>query len=92
MLYMVIERFKNGESESVRKRFSEQGRMMPEGLHYLSSWIETDGKVCYQLMSTERPELFNEWISHWSDIVDLEVSPVITSAEFNAEPIGVDSR
>ena len=80
---MVIERFKNGDPTPVRERFAQRGRMLPDGLEYVDSWIQTDGAVCYQLMRTNREELFNEWIANWCDLVDFEVIPVVTSQEFN---------
>lgn len=76
---MVIETFK--DKDEIYRRFAEKGRMMPEGLNYLSSWIDTDFKKCYQLMETENVKLFDEWIANWNDLVDFEVVPVITSAE-----------
>lgn len=79
MLYMIVETFKN-EAEMYR-RFREKGRMMPTGLNYISSWVQTDFKKCYQLMETENVKLLDEWIANWSDIVDFEVFPVMTSSE-----------
>ncbi len=76
---MVVEHFKN-EAE-IYKRFREKGRMMPDGLNYVSSWIDTDFKKCFQLMETENFDLFDEWISNWKDLADFEISPVMTSAE-----------
>jgi len=80
-LYMVIERFKNGDAGSVYRRFREQGRMAPQGLTYVSSWVDSKLETCYQVMETEDRRLLDEWISHWSDIVDFEVHEVMTSAE-----------
>ena len=79
MLYMVIERFK--DAPAIYQRFREQGRMMPEGLGYVSSWIDLDFKVCYQLMETEEIVLFDGWIENWSDLMEFEIVPVRTSAE-----------
>ena len=81
MLFMVIERFKNRDSEAVYRRFRERGRMLPAGLEYLDSWIEPDYDRCFQLMSCDSPDLFQEWISHWDDLVDFEIVPVMTSKE-----------
>jgi hypothetical protein len=86
MLFMVIERFKNGDPEPVRERFKERGRMMPEGVAYISSWVTTNGATCYQVMAADQPELLDEWIANWSDIVDFEIVPVMTSDEFAAGP------
>lgn len=57
------------------------GRMAPEGLRYVSSWVETSYARCFQIMETEDPELFGQWIANWSDLIDFEVLPVVTSRE-----------
>jgi uncharacterized protein DUF3303 len=80
-LYMVIERFKGGDAVPVYRRFRDHGRLAPEGLSYVSSWVDTNLERCYQLMETDNPLLLDEWITRWSDIVDFEVHPVINSAE-----------
>ena len=38
-------------------------------------------KICYQVMETENRALLDEWMANWSDIVDFEVHPVITSKQ-----------
>jgi hypothetical protein len=78
---MVIETYTRGP-EPVYARAAEQGRMLPPGLEYLESWIEegTLGR-CFQLVETEDPSLFDEWIANWSDLVEFEIVPVIGSAE-----------
>ncbi|PYJ22344.1 MAG: hypothetical protein DME99_05715 [Verrucomicrobia bacterium] len=81
MLYMVIERFKEGAAPEVYRRFREKGRMMPEGLEYASSWIDLDFTVCYQLMQTEQIALFDGWIENWSDLMEFEIVSVRTSTE-----------
>lgn len=80
-LYMVIERFKGGDAVPVYRRFRDSGRLAPEGLAYVSSWVDTNLEHCYQLMETDEPQLLQQWMAQWSDIVDFEVIPVITSAE-----------
>jgi hypothetical protein len=80
-LYMVIERFKGGDAAPVYRRFREHGRLAPDGLTYVSSWVDTNLESCYQLMETDDPRLLDDWIARWSDIVDIEVHPVINSAE-----------
>jgi hypothetical protein len=84
MLFMVIERFKNRDAAPVYKRFREQGRMAPEGLKYIDSWIETNFDRCFQLMECDDPELFQAWIANWQDLVDFEVVEVITSKQASA--------
>ncbi|MBI4934109.1 MAG: DUF3303 family protein [Actinobacteria bacterium] len=82
MRYMVIEHYTNGP-ESIYRRAAERGRMLPEGLHYLDSWV-VDGPGldrCFQLMETDDPALFGVWLANWSDLGTFEVIPVIDSAE-----------
>jgi len=79
MLYMVIERFK--DVPAIYQRLREKGRMMPEGLEYVSSWIDVDMKTCWQLMRAENESLFRAWTDNWKDLMDFEVVPVRTSSE-----------
>jgi hypothetical protein len=81
MLFMVIEHFKPDNRAAVGERFQRQGRMLPEGVVYHSSWMETNGARCYQVMEATR-ELLDVWIARWSDLVDFEIVPVKTSAEY----------
>jgi hypothetical protein len=76
---MVIESFK--DAEAVYRRFRESGRMMPDGLTYASSWIDETFERCYQLMETHDLKLLDEWMSHWSDLMEFEVHRVMTSKE-----------
>ena len=80
-LFMVIERFKNGDAAAVYRRFRDHGRMQPEGLVYVSSWIDEKRWVCYQLMKTDDPQQIEQWMAHWRDLVEFEVHPVITSQQ-----------
>ena len=82
MLYMVIERFKGDSIKLVGERFRQSGRMLPEGVTYHASWVEPDGGRCFQIMEASSPELLNAWFSRWNDLVEFEVVPVLTSAEF----------
>ena len=79
MLYIIVERFR--DVKAVYRRFKEQGRMMPDGLRYLSSWISEDLSQCFQLMETDDRRLLDEWSARWSDIVDFDIHPVIGSEE-----------
>lgn len=81
MLYMVIERFRDGDAKAVYRRFRERGRMAPEGLTYLDSWVEETRGRCFQLMACEDPELLQIWTAQWSDLVAFEIVPVRSSAE-----------
>lgn len=81
MLYLIIERFRNGDAAPVYQRFRERGRMAPAGLHYVSSWVTTDLTRCYQVMECDDASLLQEWMASWSDLVEFELIPVLTSAE-----------
>jgi Protein of unknown function (DUF3303) len=81
MLFMVIEHFRPGQAPEVYRRFRERGRMAPEGLRYVASWVDTDFKRCFQVMETEDEALLAQWTANWDDLVEFEIVPVRTSAE-----------
>ena len=81
MLYIVIERFRKGAAPEIYRRFREKGRMMPEGLEYISSWLDLDFTICWQLMQTEEFALFDQWIANWNDLMEFEIVAVRTSAK-----------
>ena len=81
MLFMVIERFKNRDAVPVYRRYREQGRMMPDGLTYVDSWVESDLGRCFQLMECDDPQLLQKWTKQWQDLVDFEIVSVVTSKE-----------
>ena len=80
-LYMIVEHFRNGDAASVYRRFRDHGRMAPEGLAYVSSWVDEKFQRCYQLMETQDRRLLDKWMAQWSDLVEFEVYPVMTSKE-----------
>jgi hypothetical protein len=80
-LYMIIECFKNRDATPVYRRFRDQGRLAPDGLNYVSSWVTTDMTRCYQVMECSDPLLLEQWISRWSDLVDFEVLEIVPSAQ-----------
>ncbi len=81
MLYMVVETFRNGDPAPVYHRFRERGRLAPEGVNYISSWVDERLERCFQLMETDNRLLLDEWMENWSDLVEFEVYPVMPSAE-----------
>jgi hypothetical protein len=78
-LYMVVEHFK--DAAAVYRRFRDQGRMAPEGLIYVSSWVDSKLERCYQIMESHDRSLLDQWMANWDDLVDFEVHVVITSKE-----------
>ena len=81
MLFMVIERFKNSDAKAVYRRYQQKGRMMPEGLYYVQSWVSANFECCFQLMESDDARLFDQWVSQWQDLVEFEIIPVVTSNE-----------
>ena len=93
MLFMVIERFKPGQREAIGERFKRRGRMLPEGVTYVASWLEEGaGELCFQLMESPRREDMDPWLSAWNDLVDFEVFPVLSSVDYWARQAKLDSE
>jgi hypothetical protein len=82
MLFMVIEYFKNDDPKPVGERFRQSGRMLPEGVIYHTSWIDSPNSRCFQIMEAPERKLLNPWIAAWNDLVEFEVVLVQTSADF----------
>lgn len=81
MLFMVVETIKDQDAAAVYRRLRDRGRMMPEGLTYVNSWIEANFNRVYQLMECDDPRLFQDWIAHWNDLMEFEIVPVVPSPE-----------
>lgn len=81
MLFMVIETFRPGRAPDVYRRFRDKGRMAPEGVAYVTSWVDFEFHRCFQVMEAPSAALLSEWTDNWDDLVDFEVIPVRTSAE-----------
>ena len=78
---MVVEKFRNGDPVPVYRRFRERARLAPEGVQYVSSWVDEKLERCFQLMETDDRLLLDEWMEYWSDLVEFEVYAVVSSAE-----------
>ncbi|MGE0698740.1 MAG: DUF3303 domain-containing protein [Hyphomicrobiaceae bacterium] len=87
MLFMVIEHFRDRDAKAVYARFREKGRLAPDGLTYVGSWIEANFARCFQLMECSDASLLQEWILQWGDLADFEIVPVVPSKE-TAEVVG----
>lgn len=81
MQYMIIENFKQDKVKEVYKRYEEKGRLMPDGLHFVNSWVNEDVTVCFQVMEADEIDKLEQWMKAWSDLVEFEVIPVITSQQ-----------
>ena len=78
---MIIEHFKNDDPVPVYRRFRDRGRLAPNGLQYISSWVDEKLERCFQIMETTDRNLLDQWITNWSDIVEFEVFPIVSSRE-----------
>lgn len=81
MTFLVIEHFRDGDAVPVYRRFRDQGRLAPEGLRYVASWVTEDFRRCFQIMECDDPRLLSDWTARWTDLVEFEVVPVMSSAE-----------
>ena len=82
MLFMVIERFKDGDMLPVYKRVRDEGRGLPDGLKYIDSWIEPNFARCFQLMECDDARLLQQWVLHWRGLgVTFEIVPVVPSKD-----------
>ena len=92
MLFMIIERFHTGRAPEVYRRFRERGRLAPDGVRYVASWVDLEFERCFQVMEAQNEAMVRAWTANWEDLVDFEIVPVRTSAEaaslMNAEPEG----
>ncbi len=86
MLFMVIEHFSPANLGPMGDRFRQHGRMLPEGVVYHSSWMEHNGARCFQIMEAPSRAALDVWIARWSDLVSFEVTEVLTSADYWADP------
>ena len=84
MLYMVIETFRDANAAAIYRRFHEKGRMQPEGLKYVDSWVQVDRCRCFQLIECDDRKLFDQWLAHWEDLMEFEIVPVQPSREVAA--------
>jgi len=78
---MIVEHFKNQDPLPVYRRFRDYGRLAPDGLQYVSSWVDEKLERCFQLMEADDASQLDDWIAKWSDLVTFEVYPVISSKE-----------
>jgi hypothetical protein len=81
MLFMVIEHFRPGRAPDVYRRFRDRGRLAPEGITYVSSWVDMEYRRCFQVMEAESEAVLKQWTDNWDDLVDFEIVPVRTSAQ-----------
>ena len=81
MLFMVVERFKPGKAAEIYQRFRERGRMAPDDVKYVASWVDLKFEKCYQVMEADSEPRLREWTKNWDDLTDFEIVPVRTSTD-----------
>jgi hypothetical protein len=81
VIYMIVEHFKNDDPLPVYRRFRDRGRLAPEGLQYISSWVDEKFERCFQIMETGNRDLLDQWITSWSDLVEFDIFPVLSSKD-----------
>jgi len=92
MKYMIVETFKAGMADKVYDRFNDRGRMLPDGVYYLDSWLSNDRTKCFQLMESDRFELLEEWIAKWDDLIEFEIVSVQDSPTRSAQNLIIESK
>jgi hypothetical protein len=92
MLFVVIERYRTGLAAQIYDRLRRRGRMMPEDVRYLGSWVDTDFSRCFQVMEAPDQQSLDAWMAEWADLVDFECVPVYTGAEAFAMAADWESR
>lgn len=81
MLFMVIERFRPGQVAEAYRRFRDRGRMAPDAVRYIASWVDLDFHRCFQVMEADNEAMLKGWTHNWDDLVEFEIVPVRTSDE-----------
>jgi Protein of unknown function (DUF3303) len=81
MLYVIVETFRGGDAVPVYRRFRDRGRLAPDGLRYIGSWVSVDFRRCFQVMECDDAAVLRQWIAQWEDLIAFEVIPVRTSAD-----------
>jgi Protein of unknown function (DUF3303) len=89
MMFMVVETFRNQDGKAIYRRLREKGRMTPDGLKFVSSWVSADLGRCFQLMEADDVTLLQRWIAGWSDLMAFEIVPV-ASGKDTADALGPD--
>ena len=84
MLFMVIERFRDQNGKLVYSRFREKGRLMPDGIAFVGSWVTADLGRCFQVMECHDITLLQRWAAEWSDLIEFEIVPVAQGKDTGA--------
>ena len=86
MQFMVIERFRAGAAP-VYERFGERGRLVPDGVEFVASWVTADLRRVFQVMECDDITLLQAWVANWEDIVEFEIVPVVSTGPSVVEAV-----
>jgi hypothetical protein len=89
MLFMVIENFRDQNAKAVYRRFRDKGRLMPDGIGFVGSWVTADLSRCFQVMECDDITLLQQWAAEWSDLVHFEIYPVVQGKDTAAALSGM---
>ena len=81
MQFLVIEHFREGDARPAYRRFNEQGRLCPDGLQILNSWVDVGFGRCFLLMECDDATLLSKWSAGWSDVASIEIIPVVATKD-----------
>jgi hypothetical protein len=88
VLFMVIETFRDQDAKAVYRRFRDKGRMMPDGLAFVGSWVEASLGRCFQLMECDDITHLQQFVAEWSDLAAFEIVPVVPGKDVAAALAG----
>ncbi|MEZ5926847.1 MAG: DUF3303 family protein [Hyphomicrobiaceae bacterium] len=78
MQFMIIERFEKEDMIPVYRRIRDKGRMLPDGLSVVASWVEPNFGRCFQVMECDDLRLLQTWILTFRGLgVTFEIVPVV---------------
>lgn len=75
-MFMVIEDFRRYDRKAIYRRARDKGRLLPDGLRFVESWVAADMGRCFQLMETDDVTLLQRWVAEWCDLTEFEIVPV----------------
>jgi hypothetical protein len=62
-------------------RFQQTGGLPPDGVRLVGRWTRADLGSGFDLLETDDPKKLTEFAYLWSDLMELEIAPVLDDAE-----------
>ena len=79
MHFHVIESYRPDTADEIYRRLAVRGRMMPDGVSFVSSWVDMNFERCFMVMEADSEDLLWEWARNWEDLVEFEIVRVQSS-------------